>query len=184
MSFFKKQKGFTLIELLVVISIIGLLSSVVLASLNSARIKARNTAIQQNVRAYLLAAQQYQLDHNYYPYPHDGSNETLCLGQKDASTGNCVEDTSAEDIESIYSQYIPGFPNPNSIPMDFNATPSQANVYCSNLRDNGNGTYDCLEILFSWYLFGPVGDSCAFGAGQGSDDQGSPNSSCNLTLGQ
>ena len=45
----KQNRGFTLIELLVVIAIIGILSSVVMASLNSARGKGADASVKANL---------------------------------------------------------------------------------------------------------------------------------------
>ncbi|PIS13297.1 MAG: prepilin-type cleavage/methylation domain-containing protein, partial [Candidatus Tagabacteria bacterium CG09_land_8_20_14_0_10_41_14] len=57
--FTKNKKGFTLIELLVVIAIIGILSSVVLASLNSARKKARDARRVADIKQIQLALEMY-----------------------------------------------------------------------------------------------------------------------------
>jgi type IV pilus assembly protein PilA len=46
----KTTQGFTLIELLVVIAIIGILSSIVIASLNSARNKGKDAAIRGQMK--------------------------------------------------------------------------------------------------------------------------------------
>lgn len=54
-----KNKGFTLIELLVVIAIIGILASVVLASLNSARRKGRDARRVADIKQVQLALELY-----------------------------------------------------------------------------------------------------------------------------
>jgi len=59
--------GFTLLELLVVISIIGLLSSFLVASLSQARAKARDTRRKAELRSMQTALELYFNDNNGYP---------------------------------------------------------------------------------------------------------------------
>ncbi|MBU6320955.1 MAG: prepilin-type N-terminal cleavage/methylation domain-containing protein [Patescibacteria group bacterium] len=61
------NRGFTLIELLVVIAIIGLLSSIVLASLNTARSKSRDARRESDLQSIQTALELYYSDHNTYP---------------------------------------------------------------------------------------------------------------------
>lgn len=63
----KAQKGFTLVELLVVIAIISLLSGIVLSSLNSARMKARDARRISEMRQIQLALEMYYHNNGNYP---------------------------------------------------------------------------------------------------------------------
>ncbi len=60
----KNKRGFTLIELLVVIAIIGILSAVVLASLNTARSKGNDAGVKANLDTVTTQAALYLSDNN------------------------------------------------------------------------------------------------------------------------
>ena len=65
-----QARGFTLIELLVVIAIIGLLASVILASVNVARLKANDASRESNLVEVEKAIQSYYISNGAYPVPN------------------------------------------------------------------------------------------------------------------
>lgn len=82
---FSKNKGFTLIELLVVIAIIGLLASIVLVSLNSARMKARDAKRLADIKQIQLAIEMFYDHYGYYPSHNDSGADN---GWDDSDLGD------------------------------------------------------------------------------------------------
>lgn len=71
------MRGFTLIELLVVIAIIGLLASVVMASLSSARTKGRDAAIRSSVLQMVNTLELHHTDVGSYTALQAGWDTTV-----------------------------------------------------------------------------------------------------------
>jgi prepilin-type N-terminal cleavage/methylation domain-containing protein len=81
-----KHKGFTLIELLVVIAIIGVLATVVLSSLNTARARARDAKRLSEMKSLETALELYYLDNGRYPPLGSSHTENGNLGATSLQT--------------------------------------------------------------------------------------------------
>ena len=84
-----KKRGFTLIELLVVIAIIGILSSVVLASLNTARDKGKDASAKGSLSSLRAEAELYY---------DDNSNKYISTGSVTCSTGLLAPGTGPKKL--------------------------------------------------------------------------------------
>lgn len=74
MKFLRKEKGFTLIELLVVVAIVGILVTIILNSLNSAKDKALITRYKSQLQQFRTDAEIYNIEENSY--------DNVCFGNQ------------------------------------------------------------------------------------------------------
>ncbi|OGH68673.1 MAG: hypothetical protein A3I29_05030 [Candidatus Magasanikbacteria bacterium RIFCSPLOWO2_02_FULL_44_11] len=99
------KRGFTLIELLVVIAIIGLLSTLAVVALGSARVKARDSKRLSDLKQLQTALELYYTDQNAYPAGSSvglGSGNYACLNSSGWAATGCA---------SPYMGQVPNDPN-------------------------------------------------------------------------
>lgn len=100
-----KEKGFTLIELLVVIGIIVILSTFVMASISSARIKGRDARRLADIKAIQTALENF-FDSCVLGYPNNPSGLSLTVSSPAWGDGaaNCGGNTA------LMSTFLPQTP--------------------------------------------------------------------------
>ena len=149
------ERGFTLIELLVVISIIGLLASVILASLNGARTRAQNTAKVQEVGQIVNALELYYGANGHYP-PRGDMSGTIpsmkCIGYNENEKcfgpyGDSGLFAGNDSFNAKLSEYIPGPPR-----NDYPVVDANGNNYKGIVYGCVEGPSDCKEYELWWYL--------------------------------
>ena len=111
----RSYKGFTLIELLVVIAIIGLLSTLAVVALNSARQRSRDAKRVADIRQIQTALELGFSETSEYPT----AATAVTLGTAAATTvlcnnaGNAVWQGSTTGCTTTFMGLVPSNPDPN-----------------------------------------------------------------------
>jgi prepilin-type N-terminal cleavage/methylation domain-containing protein len=125
------SRGFTLIELLVVIAIIGILSSVVLASLNTARNKATDTSIQSNLANTRAEAELFYSSGNTY--------EGVC-----ALSGTAVIGDSVRAADIAFDGAAPTYADATAAAADAGQCHDSASAWAAAVPLKAGGYY-CVD---------------------------------------
>jgi len=136
-----KQKGFTLIELLVVIAIIGLLSTLAVVSLNSARSKARDARRTSDIRQLQTALEMYFNEDGAYPATPTPDN----LGEATAANTDPLILTSVGFEETatgtIYMNQVPSDPQTSTYHYVYAQTGTGTGYTIAFTLENENDTW-------------------------------------------
>lgn len=98
MTLTQSQRGFTLLELLIVIAIIGILTSIVLVSLGSAREKSRDAARASQAQEIVKALELYYTQQGSYPTVASGGENLTAIETELVGNGYM----GSIPIDSIY----------------------------------------------------------------------------------
>ena len=105
----KLNKGFTLIELLVVIAIIGILSAVVLASLNTARNNGNDASVKANLDTVKTQSAIFFPDNgNSYGIFDDGSGGPAACPTPGTADASVFGNTTIQNAIGVAVGYSPG----------------------------------------------------------------------------
>lgn len=125
------KKGFTLIELLVVIAIIGLLSTLAVVALSSARTKSRDAKRLSDLKQVQTALELYFTDNNGYP---SGSSATL------GSTNYKCLNSSGFGVVGCSSPYMGSVPSdPRSGTYSYTSAASTTYAITASLEGTMSG---------------------------------------------
>ena len=154
----KKTRGFTLIELLVVISIIGMLSSLVLVSLSSARDKGKNGRIQEEL---ISLRNQIELDRSNDSYASFPATNFPAFG----SCANGSPSAQVQQIENDIMTLNGGSVQVSSAGGTLDSSPNTGLVIITNCSDiNDTSAYPTKYSVYGAYVgkTAPVGSNGYF----------------------